>query len=119
MLLDKKRNAELRRQKEKNRRTIFQVIWLVFAVSLTAAAVYVIYTMELFDPNLVYNAGAPREYIPEWAIWIGVGLLILLILQLLFNIGYMIGNPKGRNRATVASAESMYGSFEDEQLDDY
>ena len=100
MLLDKKRQRDIAERKRRTRYTIFQTIWLVFAIAASAGITYWLFTNEVLTTGYFYSMDVPRS-IPEWAIYGAVGFAILVFMQLIFSLGFLIGSPKGDRKSVV------------------
>jgi TRAP-type C4-dicarboxylate transport system permease small subunit len=105
MLLDKKRDREIAERQRRTKSTLFQVVWLVLATAVAAGVTYFIFTNDILTTAQFYALGLPRE-VPEWAIYLGVGFALLVVMQLLFSLGYLIASPKGRRKAGTPTLES-------------
>ncbi|MBK8434136.1 MAG: hypothetical protein IPL28_23880 [Chloroflexi bacterium] len=119
-MLEKKRLAEKRKRRGTTKRTIVQSIWL--GVSAAAAYFFLSWltTSETLSYDDIYRMGIPRE-IPEWGVLVGGIIIIVLVMQMVFVFGYILGSPQGRVRSGTASA---YSTSEDianlhEDDDDY
>jgi uncharacterized membrane protein YedE/YeeE len=117
MLLDKKRDREIAERKRRTKYTIFQVVWLVLAIFIAGGVTYWLFTNEILSTGQFYALGLPRA-VPEWAIYAGIGFAILVIMQLIFSIGFLLGSPKGRRKAGKPTAESSNYDPTD-QFDDF
>lgn len=118
MLLDKKREREIAERKRRTRYTIFQAIWLVFAVAVAGGVTYYLFTNEVLTTGLFYGLGLPRS-VPDWMIYGGVGFAILVIMQLVFSIGFLLGSPEGRRRTGTPTAKSQTFDPSDQSFDDF
>ena len=105
MLLDKKRDREIAERRQRTKRTLLQAVWLIIASAVSAFVTYFLFSNEILSSGQFYALGLPRA-VPDWGVYLGVGFAILVIIQLLFSIGFLLGSPQGRRKAGTATAES-------------
>ena len=104
-MLEKKRKAEYRKRRGTAKRTVIQSVWL--GISAVAAYFLIAWlnSSETFTYDDAYAAGVPRE-VPEWGVLILGIFLVVMVAQLIFIMGYLMGSPAGRTRAGTASVHS-------------
>lgn len=106
MRLEKQKEAEIAKRKGLTGKTIIQVIWLL----LTGTAAYV-FTNYLFSEGLVTsNTFYNQLFIPRIVPVLGLKLLmvlaIVIVMQIIFSIGFIIASPEGRRRTGDATLHS-------------
>lgn len=106
MRLEKKREEELSRRKGLTGKTIIQVIWLLVTGTLAYFFTNYLFNEGLLNANTFYN----QLYIPRSVPELGVKLIIVfglvIVMQIVFSIGYIIASPEGRRRTGDASMHS-------------
>ncbi|MCA9973107.1 MAG: hypothetical protein KC425_22970 [Anaerolineales bacterium] len=110
MRLEKKADAELARRQGQARRTVIQLIWLL--ISFVVA--YFVATRVIFAPAeglLTYQQvyrwlQISSNDLPQWVILGAVMLLIVIVMQFVFFIGYFAASPEGRRRTGTPSLHS-------------
>ena len=108
MRLEKKKDEEIAKRQGMTGRTIIAFIWL--SISAVAAFFLVKY---MFDTNVLryrtfYDMGLPTQ-IPDWAIMIGMVILVVAIMQIFLMVGFMIASPEGRRRTGDPTLYSRSG----------
>jgi hypothetical protein len=120
-MLEKKRQAEFRKRRGNTKRTIVQSIWLGMAGVGAYFLIAWLNSSETFTYDDAYRAGVPNA-VPEWGILVGGIIIMVLVAQLIFILGYLIGSPAGRTRAGTASVHSyndeLGAGFDDDEEDD-
>jgi ABC-type sugar transport system permease subunit len=106
MLLEKKQRRELERRKGLARRTILQVIWLAISALVAVLLLRMLFAQGTLTMNLVYNKLLLPSWVPQWAVYAGMVLVIVMVMQFFFIFGYMLVSPEGRTRPGDASAYS-------------
>ena len=106
MRLEKKRDEELARRKGLTGKTIVQVIWLLVTGSLAYLFVNYLFSQEIITASVFYN----QLYIPRSVPEIGLKLIVVLgmviVMQIVFSMGYIIASPEGRRRTGDATMHS-------------
>ena len=107
MRLEQKREEELNKRKGLTGRTIIMVIWFglsfVIAYFLTE---YLVSAGELNIEVLMYNLiGIPRS-IPPWGAQFIIMFGIVIVLQIVFWLGFVWFSPEGRRRTGDATMKS-------------
>lgn len=105
MLLDRKRSREIAERKQRTKRTLLQTVWLIIATAVAVGVTYFLFTYEIISTGQLYALGLPNA-VPEWGIYLGVGFVVLVFIQMIFAIGYLIGSPQGRRKGGTATVES-------------
>jgi hypothetical protein len=106
MLIEKRRDYELEQRRGLARRTFFQTIWLL--ISGVMAYFFVRYLLDngVLTYDMIYTQlGLPRT-IPEWALLAVMIVLLVIIMQFFFMLGYFIVSPRGRTRVGKATLRS-------------
>ena len=106
MRLEKKREEELSRRKGLTGKTIIQVIWLLITGTLAFFFVNYLFSAGLVSASTFYN----QLYIPRSVPELGVKLImvfgLVIVMQIVFSIGYIIASPEGRRRTGDATLHS-------------
>ncbi|MCB0034723.1 MAG: hypothetical protein KDE51_11910 [Anaerolineales bacterium] len=116
MLLEKKRKAEVDKRKGSTVKTIIQTVWFLISAAGAAGLLWWLNSSRVYPLSEFYSMGVPRE-VPEWAIFIGAVILIVIAMQMFFLIGYLIASPEGRakqGRATAHSKTTDYSKYNDD-----
>ncbi len=107
MRLDAKRERELDRRKGFALRTILSVIWLAISFGLAYLVVKMIIDNDLLTYNFFYNRLLiPRE-VPTTAIYIGLMVVVVIIINFFVLIGFALVSPMGRRRPGTPSMYSQ------------
>jgi TRAP-type C4-dicarboxylate transport system permease small subunit len=98
MRLEKKNEEMLAKRKGLTGRTIIQTIWL--AISFVAAYFFINYLIDqdYISYDQIYNGFSLPRSVPEWAILVGLMLIIVFIMQFILIFGFMISAPEGRRK---------------------
>jgi hypothetical protein len=106
MRLEKKREEEMARRKGLTGKTIIQVIWLLVTGVLAYFFTNYLFSEGILNVNTFYN----QLYIPRSIPEVGVKLIIVfglvIVMQIVFSIGYIIASPEGRRRTGEATMHS-------------
>lgn len=111
-MLDKKRDRARARQKGAGRRFIFQLIWFAAAIAIAFFISRFLFQSDLLSYRLIYDGGVPATW-PPLLIDIFVTIMIFLVIQALFMVGYMLGNPAGRRPTSRASLDTYNPDYDD------
>jgi flagellar basal body-associated protein FliL len=117
MQLEKKRRAEMAQRKGSTVKTIIQTVWLLISVVGGAGLIWWLNSSRIFPLSEFYNMGVPRA-VPEWGVMIGAVIVIVIVMQMFFLIGFLIGSPQGRAKQGRATAESQTIDYEQMDYDD-
>lgn len=106
MRLEKKHEEKLAKRKGLTGKTIIQVIWLLFTGTLAYFFVNYLFAEEILRANIFYN----QLFIPRSVPVIGLKLIVVfglvIVMQIVFSLGYIIASPEGRRRTGDASMYS-------------
>ncbi len=106
MRLEKKHQEELSKRKGLTGKTIIQVIWLLTTGTLAYFFTNYLFSQGIINANIFYN----QLYIPRSVPVIGVKLIVVfgmvVVMQIVFFMGYFIASPEGRRRTGDASMHS-------------
>jgi uncharacterized membrane protein len=106
MRLEKKHDEELARRKGLTGKTVVQVIWLLFTGTLAYFFVSYLFNEGIITTGIFYN----QLFIPRSVPIVGLKLIVVLgmviVMQIVFSIGYIIASPEGRRRTGDASMVS-------------
>lgn len=106
MRLEKKHEEELSQRKGLTGKTIVQVIWLLITGALAYLFTNYLFSQGLVSANLFYN----QLFIPRSVPVLGLKLIMVfgmvIIMQIVFSIGYIIASPEGRRRTGDATMHS-------------
>lgn len=106
MRLEKKHEEELARRKGLTGKTIIQVIWLLVTGTLAYFFTNYLFSEGIVSANTFYN----QLYIPRSIPELGVKLImvfgIVVVMQIVFSIGFIIASPEGRRRLGDPSMQS-------------
>jgi len=96
MRIDRVREVDTKRRKGNSVRTIIQIVWLVLSAAVAYfLSTYIFNNTELTIDFLRTSFLLPAT-VPDWAIHLGFGVAIMLVLQFVYAIGYAFGSPEGR-----------------------
>jgi len=106
MRLEKKHEEELARRKGLTGKTIIQVIWLLVTGTLAFFFTNYLFSQGIVSASTFYN----QLYIPRSVPELGVKLImvfgLVVVMQIVFSIGFIIASPEGRRRTGDATLKS-------------
>ncbi len=108
MQLDARHEAELARRHGRARRTVLMLIWLAISAGLAYAIARWLVTTAVIRPEAAYRQLSLPAWVPEWAIFAGLVLLIVIAMQLLLILGYVLFSPEGHRRLGRPSLDSRH-----------
>ena len=111
-MLDKKRDRARARQRGAGGRFIFQLIWFAAAITISFFVSRFLFQNGILSYQLIYDGGVPSSW-PTIIIDIFVTIMIFLVIQALFMVGYMLGNPAGRRPTSRASLDTYNPDYND------
>lgn len=106
MRLEKKREEELSRRKGLTGKTIVQVIWLLITGTLAYFFVNYLFNEGIITPGIFYNQLFIPRSVPEIGLKLLVVLGMVIVMQIVFSVGYIIASPEGRRRTGDATLKS-------------
>ena len=106
MRLEKKHEEELSRRKGLTGKTIIQVIWLLVTGALAFLFVNYLFNQGIVTPGIFYNQLFIPRSVPEIGLKLIMVLGMVIVMQIVFSIGYIIASPEGRRRTGDASMVS-------------
>ncbi|WP_420629555.1 hypothetical protein [Candidatus Leptofilum sp.] len=106
MRLEKKQEERLAQRKGLTGKTIIQVIWLLFTGTLAYFFVNYLFAEEILRPGIFYNQLFIPRSVPEIGLKLIVVLGLVIVMQIVFSIGFIIASPEGRRRTGDASMYS-------------
>ena len=106
MRLEKKNEEKLAKRKGLTGKTIIQVIWLLFTGTLAYFFVNYLFNEGIIRTSIFYNQLLIPRSVPEIGLKLIVVLGMIIIMQIVFSIGYIIASPEGRRRTGDASMHS-------------
>ena len=110
MRLEKKHEEELARRKGLTGKTIVQVIWLLFTGTLAYFFVTYLFNEGIITAGMFYNQLFIPRSVPEIGLKLIVVLGLVIVMQIIFSLGYIIASPEGRRRT---GDPSMYSRNKD------
>ncbi len=106
MRLEKKNEEMLARRKGLTGRTIVQSIWLLMSLAVAYFVATYLLNEGIITYQMIYGQlGLPRT-VPEWAILLGIMLLIVFFMQFILIFGFMLAAPEGRRKLGEPSLSS-------------
>jgi hypothetical protein len=106
MRLEKKHDEELAKRKGLTGKTIAQVIWLLFTGTLAFFFTNYLFSQGIINANTFYNQLYIPRAVPELGIKLIVVLGMVIVMQIVFSVGYIIASPEGRRRTGEANLYS-------------
>lgn len=106
MRLEKKREEELAKRRGLTGRTIIQVIWLLITGTLAYFFVNYLFSQGIVTANIFYNQLLIPRSVPEIGLKLLMVLGIVIVMQIVFSIGFIIASPEGRRRTGDATLKS-------------
>ncbi|WP_420645735.1 hypothetical protein [Candidatus Leptofilum sp.] len=106
MRLEKKHEEELAKRKGLTGKTVIQVIWLLFTGTLAYFFVNYLFSEGILRPGIFYNQLFIPRSVPEIGLKLIVVLGLVIVMQIVFSLGYIIASPEGRRRTGDASMYS-------------
>lgn len=106
MRLEKKNEEKLAQRKGLTGKTIIQVIWLLVTGVLAYFFVNYLFSQGIVTTGMFYN----QLLIPRSVPVIGLKLImvfgLVIVMQIIFSLGYIVASPEGRRRTGDASMYS-------------
>ena len=106
MRLEKKHEEELAQRKGLTGKTIIQVIWLLITGGLAYLFVNYLFSQDIITASVFYNQLYIPRSVPELGLKLILVLGMVIIMQIVFSIGYIIASPEGRRRTGDATMYS-------------
>ncbi len=106
MRLEKKHDEMLAKRKGLTGKTIAQVIWLLVTGGLAYLFVNYLFNAGIITSGLFYNQLLIPRSVPEIGLKLIVVFGMVIVMQIVFSIGYIIASPEGRRRTGEASMHS-------------
>ncbi|MCA9945859.1 MAG: hypothetical protein H6656_04415 [Ardenticatenaceae bacterium] len=106
MRLEKKREEEIAKRKGLTGKTIIQVIWLLFTGTLAYFFTNYLFSQGIINANTFYNQLFIPRSVPELGVKLIMVLGLVIVMQIVFSIGYIVASPEGRRRTGDASMHS-------------
>jgi uncharacterized membrane protein len=106
MRLEKKREEELAKRKGLTGKTIIQVIWLLFTGTLAYFFTNYLFSQGIISANTFYNQLFIPRSVPELGVKLIMVFGLVIIMQIIFSLGYIIASPEGRRRTGDATLTS-------------
>ena len=117
MRLDAKREREIGKRRGFASRTIVAVLWLSLCFAFSYFLMKTLFENGTITENLIRAQLRLPPWVPEWAIWVGAMIIIVLIINFFLLIGYAIVSPSGRRRPGKASLYSSDPDPDDHRYD--
>lgn len=115
MQLDARREAELARRHGRARRTVFMLIWLAICAGIAYFLARWLVDTAVVQPAAAYRQLSLPGWVPEWAIFAGLVLLIVIVMQLIVLLGYMLFSPEAHRRTGQPSLDSRHPELQDDE----
>lgn len=106
MRLEKKRAEEISKRKGLTGKTVVQVIWLFFTGTLAYLFANYLFSQGLVSASVFYNQLFIPRAVPEWGLKLIMVLGMVIVMQIVFSIGFIIASPEGRRRTGDATMKS-------------
>ncbi len=106
MRLEKKHEEELARRKGLTGRTIIQVIWLLITGTLAYLFTNYLFSEGIVNANTFYNQLLIPRAVPEIGLKLIMVFGLVIVMQIVFSLGYIIASPEGRRRTGDATMHS-------------
>ncbi|MCA9899837.1 MAG: hypothetical protein H6654_19310 [Ardenticatenaceae bacterium] len=106
MRLEKKHDEELARRKGLTGKTVIQVVWLLVTGVLAYFFVNYLFSEGIITPGIFYNQLFIPRSVPEIGLKLIVVFGFVIVMQIVFSIGYIVASPEGRRRTGDASMHS-------------
>lgn len=110
MRLEKKNQEKLDQRKGLTGKTIIQVIWLLVTGGLAYLFVNYLFSEGLLTAGLFYNQLLIPRSVPEVGLKLIVVFGLVIVMQIVFSLGYILASPEGRRRT---GDPSMYSRNKD------
>ncbi len=108
MRIEKKKDEELAERKGLTKRTIIQVIWLGISIALGYFLAKYLFDSSVLTPSLFYAQLFIPRSVPQWGLIAITTIAIVIMLQVMFSIGFIIASPEGRRRTGDPSLQSRH-----------
>jgi hypothetical protein len=106
MRIDKVKEMEAQKRKGSTGRTLVQVVWLLIAIGISYAFTEFLFAQEHLTKAMLYNRLLIPANVPLWAVKAGLIFIMVIAIQFAVFLGYVVANPRGRNRSGKASPYS-------------
>lgn len=106
MRIDKIQEMEAQKRKGSTGRTLVQVVWLALAIGISYAFIEFLFAQDHLTKAMLYNRLLIPGNVPLWAVKAGIIFIMVVVIQFVVFMGYVLANPRGRNRSGKASAYS-------------
>lgn len=116
MRLERQKEQELAQRKGFASRTIVQSIWLLISGGIGYFILRWLFDAGTLDYNFFYTTLSIPRSVPEAAIFAGLILIIVIVMQFFLILGYAFASPTGRQRP---GTPTPYSSSYDPMQDDY
>lgn len=98
MRLEKKRQEELKKREGLTGRTIAMVIWLILSFGIAYFLVGYMFTESYLTEKMFYvDLSIPRA-VPELGLKLLTMFVIVVVMQIIFYVGFFFASPEGRRR---------------------
>jgi hypothetical protein len=106
MRIDKIQEMEAQKRKGSTGRTLIQVAWLAFAIGISYAFTEFLFAQEYLTKAMLYNRLLIPGNVPLWVVKGALIFIMVVVIQFVVFLGYVMANPRGRNRSGKASPYS-------------
>jgi hypothetical protein len=106
MRLEKKQDEAIAKRKGLTGKTIAQVIWFLATGALAYFFTNFLFSEGLINANTFYNQLLIPRSVPVLGLKLIMVLGLVIIMQIIFSIGYILASPEGRRRTGEASLHS-------------
>ena len=108
MRIEKKKEEELAERKGLTKRTIAQFIWLGLSFVLGYFLAKYLFDSGILTPSLFYVQLFIPRAVPEWGLLAMTTIAIVIVLQIIFAIGFILASPEGWRRTGDPSLQSRH-----------
>jgi uncharacterized membrane protein YedE/YeeE len=116
MRLQKKKEEELAKRKGLTGKTIIQVIWLAISVAIAFFLTQFLFAGNYVNLQMFYTQLFIPSAVPEWGVKAIMIFGIVVVMQIIFAMGFFIASPEGRRRTGDASLHSRNKDPFDDQF---
>lgn len=106
MRLEKKNEERLAQRKGLTGKTIIQVIWLLFTGTLAYFFASYLFSEGVVTASMFYNQLFIPRSVPEIGLKLIMVLGLVIVMQIVFSLGYILASPEGRRRTGDATMHS-------------
>ncbi|VAW38676.1 hypothetical protein MNBD_CHLOROFLEXI01-145 [hydrothermal vent metagenome] len=106
MRLEKKQDEAIAKRKGNTGRTIAQIIWLLTTGTMAYFFTNYLFSEGIISTNTFYNQLLIPRSIPVLGLKLMMVFVLVIIMQIIFSIGYILASPEGRRRTGDASMHS-------------